>query len=120
MNQHALYALEHPLNDPDKDVRMGHYWRCGPRMTACLTVTLAGAPWWQLSVACSDKAGVLPLAVWSAKLWDKAAAVAAHVFNELGEGEVTATYGMTSTRQWLKPLSLAEISRLRGNSGASQ
>jgi hypothetical protein len=37
---HAAFALAHPVYDPDRQIVSDHYWLCGSRVSACLTVNI--------------------------------------------------------------------------------
>lgn len=39
MNSHVLYALAHPVFDPDTQIVAGHFWRLGS-ISAGLTVNI--------------------------------------------------------------------------------
>lgn len=36
----VAFALAHPVYDPERQIKTGHYWVCGDSMTACLTVNI--------------------------------------------------------------------------------
>lgn len=36
MNSHIIYALAHPVFDPERQITLGHYWQTGD-IRACLT-----------------------------------------------------------------------------------
>lgn len=40
MNQHALFALAHPVFDPETQIGPGHFWSPQDRITAGLTVNI--------------------------------------------------------------------------------
>jgi hypothetical protein len=39
MNPHALFALDHPVYDPEKQIVRGHFWRDG-KFSYGLTVNI--------------------------------------------------------------------------------
>ena len=121
MNQHARYALAHPVREPERDVRVSHYWRCARRSTACLTVSLDEQPFWQFSVACSDLKGPIPRRQWNAEQWDRAGDLCRYILDPLGvePTEEVRDPEMTITRQWRKRLSAVEMNQLavRGTQG---
>ena len=116
MNQHARYALAWPVHVPERDIRVGHYWRCGRRSSACLTVNVEADAWpiLQFSVAFSDLKGPIPLLNWTGDLWNRASALAEYVLDPLGEGSFGEVRDpvMTITRQWRKRLSPEEAKQL--------
>jgi hypothetical protein len=40
MKSQVEFALAHPVFDPQRQIVDGHFWRCGPGMTAGLTVNI--------------------------------------------------------------------------------
>ncbi len=40
MHKQALFALAHPVYDPQTDIVIGHYWLVEPDTSACLTVNI--------------------------------------------------------------------------------
>jgi len=40
MNAHVIFALGHPVFDPERQIVRGHYWRADRDVTACLSVNL--------------------------------------------------------------------------------
>jgi hypothetical protein len=40
MNSHALYALGHPVYDPERQITSGNYWEVERDVSACLTVNI--------------------------------------------------------------------------------
>jgi hypothetical protein len=40
MRSQIAYALAHPVFDPTIQITMGHYWRAGHTISACLTVNI--------------------------------------------------------------------------------
>ena len=40
MNAHAMFALAHPVFDPERQIITGHYWPEERGVSACLTVNI--------------------------------------------------------------------------------
>jgi hypothetical protein len=40
MKSQVEFALAHPVFDPEMQIVVGHYWRCGDDTSACLTVNI--------------------------------------------------------------------------------
>lgn len=40
MHQQALFALAHPVFDPERQIIKGHYWRADRTVSGCLTVNI--------------------------------------------------------------------------------
>lgn len=40
MQSQVLFALAHPVFDPERQIVTGHYWRVDQRLSACLTVNI--------------------------------------------------------------------------------
>ena len=40
MRSQIEFALAHPVFDPERQIVTGHYWRAGPKESACLTVNI--------------------------------------------------------------------------------
>lgn len=40
MNTHALFALAHPVFNPERQIVAGHYWAEERGVSACLTVNI--------------------------------------------------------------------------------
>lgn len=40
MHSHALFALAHPVFDPERQIIAGHYWAEEHAVSACLTVNI--------------------------------------------------------------------------------
>jgi hypothetical protein len=40
MDNHARFALAHPIYDPPRDVRPGHYWQAEREVSAGLTCNI--------------------------------------------------------------------------------
>ena len=40
MHPNAMFALAHPVFDPERQIIQGHYWQEGRDVSACLTVNI--------------------------------------------------------------------------------
>ena len=40
MLSQVVFALAHPVYDPERDITRHHYWRAADRISACLTVNI--------------------------------------------------------------------------------
>jgi hypothetical protein len=40
MNAHGMFALAHPVFDPERQITTGHYWAEERDVSACLTVNI--------------------------------------------------------------------------------
>lgn len=124
MKSQIVFALAHPVFDPDTQLLPRHFWRMGDYSFG-LTVNIGmecavyagGRPLWQLSIACQGLRGPVPVLRWSPTMHRKAERERDRIMGMCGvealiepEGEEAAL--LRVTRQWRKPLSIEEIAQM--------